>query len=409
MNRIPRASSFLALSLFAALPLRSEIVLTDESNATLAVSQIEADGDTSENPDLVAEVPVGPVLTYTETGTNDYGCCGGRDGTYGLGNLNDGDIGLGNTSDGTYAIPSTGEAMVDITFDAGTTTVGGIAIYNGYGNRDDGSYTLRDGAGNLIAVWTIAATGGATNQGVDSFFLRFKTPVTTNRLVIDGEVGDCCATPSFREIQVFGPSTDSDGDGMPDAYEIANGLNPSANDAASDLDGDTLTNLQESQRGTAANRADTDEDGLADNIESGTGVYVSSADTGTNPVKADTDADGLLDGAETRTGTYVSPSNAGTDPFVVDTDADGFSDGVEVSAGYIPTQAASTPAGTSRIRVAVEFQFFGLPGVSYRIEGSEDMIEWTILEPNVTGTGARLSRFYSTETQPARYFRAVAN
>ena len=149
----------------AALPLRSEIIMVDETNATLAASQIETDGDTSENPDVVADRSVGQRLSFAETGTNDYGCCGGRDGTYGLGNLNDGDIGLGVPSDGTYAIPTSGEGMVDITLDSGITAVGGIAIYNGYGNRDDGTYTLRDGAGNLIASWTISATLNSSCSG----------------------------------------------------------------------------------------------------------------------------------------------------------------------------------------------------------------------------------------------------
>ncbi|MFN0125908.1 MAG: hypothetical protein ACKV19_04385 [Verrucomicrobiales bacterium] len=388
---------------------RAEVVLTDDTNAILAVSQVESGGDTTENPDLLATINVGALISYSEAGSNDYGCCGGRDGNYGAHNLNDGDVGEGPASDGLYAIPTTGPAMVVLAFDAGSVTVGGIAIHNGYGNRDDGSYTLRDADGTLIASWTISGTPGGTNNGVDSLYLQFKAPVTTTRLVIDGQVGDCCGTASFREIQVFGPSTDTDNDRIPDAYEIANGLNPSVNDAASDLDGDGLTNLQEYQRGTAANRGDTDEDGLSDAVESNTGAYVSTTDTGTHPLKPDTDNDGLFDGAETRTGIYVSPTNSGSDPFVPDTDADGFADGVEVGAGFNPNTAASTPADTSNIRTAIEFYFYGVPGVSYRIEGSVDMEEWTILEPVVTGTGARIVRFYSTENQPARFFRAVRN
>jgi hypothetical protein len=44
---------------------------------------------------------------------------------------------------------------------------------------------------------------------------------------------------------------DRDGDGMPDAWEIANGLNPdSAADAAGDLDGDGISNFAEYQSGT---------------------------------------------------------------------------------------------------------------------------------------------------------------
>jgi len=398
-----------AAVLLTASSVAAEITMTNEANARLAAHQVESGGDTTENPDVTGNLVVGAPLSYTETGGNDYGCCGGRDGNYGAHNLNDGDVGLDAPSDGTYAIPTSGEGMVEITLDGGQSSIGGIAIYNGYGNRDDGDYTLLDGMGNIIASWTISNTLGATNDGVDSFYLQFNTPVLTDRLIIDGQVGDCCGTASFREIQVFGPSLDSDGDGMPDAYEIANGLNPAVPDADGDLDGDGLTNLQEYQRGTAANRADTDEDGLNDNVETNTGIYVGRSDTGTDPLKPDTDGDGLLDGVETRTGVYISPSDTGTDPFVIDSDADGFGDGVEVAAGYDPNRAASTPAGTTGIRLAIEFHLFGVPEVSYRIEGSTDLESWSVIEPVVIGNGTRISRFYSTENQPARHFRAVPN
>ena len=39
--------------------------------------------------------------------------------------------------------------------------------------------------------------------------------------------------------------TDTDGDGMPDAWEVDHGLNPIVNDAIADLDGDGLSNLNE--------------------------------------------------------------------------------------------------------------------------------------------------------------------
>lgn len=112
---------------------------------------------------------------------------------------------------------------------------------------------------------------------------------------------------------------DSDGDGMPDVWEIANGLNPyDPTDAGLDPDGDGLTNLQEYQLGTNPHVADTDGDGLNDGYE---------VQIGTNPLVADTDGDGLSDGQEVA---------LGTNPLNPDTDGDGIPDGIEVKIGTNP-------------------------------------------------------------------------
>jgi sugar lactone lactonase YvrE len=61
---------------------------------------------------------------------------------------------------------------------------------------------------------------------------------------------------------------DSDCDGLPDGWELANGLNPYwAGDALLDSDGDGLTNAEELARGTDPRKRDTDGDGFSDGDE----------------------------------------------------------------------------------------------------------------------------------------------
>lgn len=84
---------------------------------------------------------------------------------------------------------------------------------------------------------------------------------------------------------------DRDGDGMADSWELANGLDPGANDADGDLDGDDLTNLDEFRLGTRADEPDSDGDQLDDGRE--------VASIGTDPLSADTDGDGFSDLTET--------------------------------------------------------------------------------------------------------------
>ncbi len=61
---------------------------------------------------------------------------------------------------------------------------------------------------------------------------------------------------------------DIDGDGLPNDWEVANGLNPyNADDVSHDVDFDGLTNLEEYQAGTDPHDRDTDGDGVADGVD----------------------------------------------------------------------------------------------------------------------------------------------
>ncbi len=253
--------------------------------------------------------------------------------------------------------------------------------------------------------------------------------------------GTPTGTPSAGSLFRF-LVTDTDNDGLPDSFELANTSPPSSTslNVDDDLDADGLSNLQEFQRGTMPRtadtdgdglkdgpeltgvgsrpatdplKADTDGDGLNDGVESNTGVWAGSTSTGTNPIKADTDSDGLKDGIETNTGAFVSATSTGTSPLATDTDADGAGDWYEVTAAFTsPVSATSKPAipyplpapGSSTGVTSKPVKVYILSGQSNmvgfgRTGGTEVGTLNTIVKgekkfPNlVTSTGAWASRF----------------
>ena len=151
-------------------------------------------------------------------------------------------------------------------------------------------------------------------------------------------------------IQVGIFEGDEDGDNLPDFYENdkvgnltdLNGLGdgPGPGEGTGDFDGDGLSDFDEYENKTDPTNEDTDEDGLSDGVENGSGDYDGPDATGTDPLIADTDGDTLLDGVENPTLPYDSENpttQPGTDPNDSDTDGDGIGDGSEIANGTDPT------------------------------------------------------------------------
>jgi hypothetical protein len=155
---------------------------------------------------------------------------------------------------------------------------------------------------------------------------------------------------------------DTDGDGLPDGWEVKYNFDPTdpkgVNGANGNPDNDNLTNLEEYRHGTNPRIPDTDGDGLPDGEE---------VNLHTDPISWDTDGDGLPDGWEKTYGLDPTDPNGdngadgdpdndgltnkeeyeqGTDPKNPDSDHDGCPDGWEKNNGYNPTYPEFDPADT---------------------------------------------------------------
>ena len=122
----------------------------------------------------------------------------------------------------------------------------------------DGSFAdvTSSGQGTIYTV-SNSSIGTVSSSGV-------VTAITSGNLIVSVSSEMVLSSISISILL----SGDSDGDDLPDDFELANGLNPNNPiDAQEDTDTDGLTNLDEFGEGTDLNNADTDGDGIEDGEE----------------------------------------------------------------------------------------------------------------------------------------------
>jgi len=187
-------------------------------------------------------------------------------------------------------------------------------------------------------------------------------------LDLNGALADAQADPTNPQ-ETDPANADTDGDGFCDGPGSVTGVcfagedlnrdgrttgtetNPRASDV--DSDGDGITDVRETANGTPPDDPDFDNDGLCDGPGTVMGVCVTGEDLNgngqreaneTDPTEADSDCDGISD-LDERTG--------GTDPRLPDTDGDNISDGVE-SGVSAPVTTANPQAVSTCMNVLVD-------------------------------------------------------
>jgi len=241
------------------------------------------------------------------------------------------------------------EQGVNISGVAGGQDLGQLAFTNGVilddGQRVTGTVEIEWDPVNGASFTTTGLNTNADFSTVSTAAFQADDDFT---FIISARVGGANEDLFIDNLVVTtGAPGDDVGDGLSNAYEEVNGLDPNddgtigesspgaadgPNGALGDPDGDGLTNTQERDLGTDPQDDDTDGDTLTDSEElSDANGFV------TNPSLSDSDGDSLSDGEEINT--------HGTDPLLRDTDGDTITDSAEINNGTNPLVYNPPPSG----------------------------------------------------------------
>jgi len=217
-------------------------------------------------------------------------------------------------------------------------------------------------------------------------------------------------TNALENLPAFTSARDTDNDGMPDVWEIANLFTTnSPADATQDADSDGLNNRDEFVAGTNPRAADSDGDGVSDLVER---TYLSNPLLASSkpdfagtpwPSGEDLDGNGLPDAWEIRFRAFGLTING-------DADGDGASNATEAKWGTDPLDDSSKPAVVLNQQlndVTVAWPF--IAGKNQSLYLGSTLTNWNLFNgAPLVADGAASVRFTNRLSQTNREFYRVA-